>query len=35
MSERVIEQAYWIVANGADTQEMAQLIQSALIQPGN
>ena len=35
MSQRVTEQTYWIVANGADTEEVAQIIQSALIQPGN
>lgn len=34
MSQRVTEQTYWIVANGADTEEMAQVIQSALISPG-
>lgn len=35
ISEHVTEQAYWIGANGADTEEMAQLIQSALISPGD
>jgi hypothetical protein len=35
MSERVNEQAYRIMADGAGTEEMAQLIQSALISPGD
>lgn len=35
MSERVTEQAYWIGANGADNEEMAQLIQSALMSLGD
>ncbi|WP_156454015.1 hypothetical protein [Methylobacterium sp. CCH5-D2] len=35
MSQRVTEQTYWIVANGADTEEVAQIIQSALISLGD
>lgn len=35
MSQRVTELTYWIVANGADTEEMARIIQSALISLGD
>lgn len=35
MNQRVTELTYWIVANGADTEEMAQIIQSALISLGD
>jgi hypothetical protein len=35
MSERVTDPAYWISANGLDDPEMAGLVLTALVSPGD